>query len=180
MCGVVAYVGSVNPALINRVVEESTIRGLHHLGRVIFANGSAGIFHTRYCTSGETHQPIKHADGKSWLAMNGVIDMGTKKEMEKKYGVKLKTDNDAELLLQFLDSYSFEELCQMWPTASIAGVLLTPKKLYAFRNWRRPLWMLEKGKSVLIASTQDILFRAGADWKKAKRLTPEKTYTWTI
>ena len=178
MCGLVGYVGNVNPDLVARVVTESMVRGLHNLGSVI--KSRAGVYHTRYCTSGEDHQPVSHSDGKSSIVMNGVIHMGTKKEMEKEFGVKMRTDNDAELLLTYLDSYSFSELCTIWPKASMAALLLTNKKLLAMRNERRPLWVIEKGKSVLLASTQDILRRAGADWKKAKLLTPEKTYGWTI
>lgn len=182
MCGVVAVLGNVDQKLVERIVEESRVRGLHHLGKAAaYANKRlASIWHARYCTSGMDNQPIVHEDGGSYLAMNGVIDMGTKKEMEQRHGVKMRTDNDAELLLQYLDSYSFEELCVLWPKASIAGVILTKKKLYAFRNARRPLWMIEKKGSVLIASTQDIFRRAEADWKKAKQLKPEKVYTWTI
>jgi glutamine phosphoribosylpyrophosphate amidotransferase len=161
-----------------RVVEESTIRGLHYLGKAEHLNGKVIVYHTRYCTSGKDHQPIFR--DKEALVMNGVVHMGTKKEMEKHFNIKMETDNDAEVLLQYLDSYSFEELCVMWPNASMAGILLTPKKLIAFRNDKRPLWVIEKGKSVLLASTLDILKRAGADTKGAKLLTSEKTYGWTI
>lgn len=186
MCGVVGYVGSVNPELVQRVIEESKVRGLHFFG---YANTKelgnmqkkdAVIYHTRYCTSGKDHQPIFHNNGKSALVMNGVIHMGTKKEMEKRFNITMTTDNDAEVLLQYLDSYSFADLCVMWPKASIAALVLTSKKLIAMRNESRPLWVIEKGKSVLVASTQDILRRAGADWKKAKLLEPLKTYSWQI
>lgn len=172
MCGIVGYVGVVNPELVERLVEESKVRGLHHLGS--FKVKGAGIYHTRYCTSGKDHQPI--TDNKIGLVMNGVIDMGTKKEMESKFKIKMLTDNDAELLFHF----PFLDLIQLVPNASIAGIMLSNKKLVAFRNKKRPLWMIEKGKSVLLASTQDIFRRAGAEWKKAKQLEPNRTYSWII
>ena len=175
MCGIIAAI-NVDQKLVDKVVEESKVRGLHHLGWRKF--GKAVLYHTRYCTSGEDNQPIDW-DGSS-IAMNGVIHMGTKKEMEKRYNIKMKTDNDAEVLIQYLDSYSFEELCVMWPKVSIAAVLVNKKKFFAFRNERRPLWLIEKQSSLLIASTQDILKRAGADYRKAKLLKPEKVYSWEI
>lgn len=175
MCGVIAAI-NVDQQLIDKVVEESKVRGLHYLGYAKL--GKAVLYHTRYCTSGKDNQPIDW-DG-SFLAMNGVIHMGTKKEMEKYYSIKMGSDNDAEVLAQYLDSYSFEELCVMWPKVSIAAVLLNKKKLWAFRNKHRPLWLIEKQSSVLIASTQDILKRAGADWRKARLLKPQKIYSWTI
>jgi len=172
MCGVVGYVGSVNPELVKRVVEESKVRGLHSLGSYVLNN--AGIYHTRYCTSGDAPQPIMK--GKVGIVMNGVICMDTKKYMEKKFNVKMETDNDAELL-SFFDTHDFKNY---FPNASIACLILTPRYMIAFRNAKRPLWMIQKDKSVLFASTRDILRRAGADYESAKLLTPEKEYRWTI
>ena len=177
MCGVVGYVGSVNPELVKRVVEESKVRGLHNLGK--FEVNGAGIYHTRYCTSGKDHQPIIQAKVGA-LVMNGVIHMGTKKEMEKQFRFKMQTDNDAELLFEYLKQYSFEDICGFWPHASIAALTIEGRILFAMRNEKRPLWMIEVKKSVLLASTQDILRRAGAEWKKAKLLEPNRTYSWTI
>lgn len=172
MCGIVGYVGSVNPDLVKRVVEESKVRGLHHLGSKVIK--SAGIYHTRYCTSGEINQPL-NVNG-TWMVFNGVIDMGTKKEMENRWKLKLATDNDGEIILRQNSAVSF---LTMYP-CSFAGLFLTNKRLMAIRNKDRPLWMIEVKKSVLLASTLDILKRAGADWKKAKQLEPLKLYSWTI
>lgn len=181
MCGIVGWLGSVNPELIKRVVEESKVRGLHNLGK--FELKTAGIYHTRYCTSGKDHQPIIRNNAA--LVMNGVIHMGTKKEMEKTFEMNLMSDNDAELLLVALTSNkqrSFGQLMNIpvWERASIAALMLKNGKLFAMRNDRRPLWMIEKAGSVLLASTQDIFKRAGAEWKKAKLLEPNRTYVWTI
>ncbi len=175
MCGIVGYIGN-DLGLIQAVVEESKIRGLHNLGHRQLVG--AGIYHTRYCTSGKDNQPI--VKPLRSLVMNGVISMGTKAEMEKEYDVKMTTDNDAELLSIYWNHSDFDEICKLWPWASMAALILKEDQLFAMRNEKRPLWMIEKGKSVLLASTQDIFKRAGADWERAKLLKPFKTYAWTI
>lgn len=176
MCGVVAYIGSVNPELIDRVVYESTVRGTHHTGHKQI--GNAGIYHTRYCTSGETNQPIKF--GERYLAFNGVIDMGTKKEMEKRWSIKMETDNDGEIFLQKCKSAEhYEKFLRDNPMISFAGVVLTKHNLVAIRNPHRPLWVLKQGRGLLIASTLDIFIRAKVNGTPAI-LNPFKAYVWTI
>jgi len=171
MCGVIAWI-NIDQKLVDRVIEESLVRGLHHLGRKEI--GKAGIAHTRYCTSGDTPQPINV--GKQWLAFNGVIDMGTKAEMEERWKVKLTTDNDGELYLRSSN-------VRVWVGAngaSFAGVILEPGKLTAFRNANRPLWRIESKGGLILASTRDILFRAGLPVSKALLLEPLRNYTWNI
>lgn len=175
MCGLVGYVGSVDQKLIDRLVEESTVRGLHHLGRKIMPK--AGIYHTRYCTSGGDHQPIQV--GKKWIAMNGVVDMGTKPEMEKRWNLKLSTDNDAEIALLHTTSASrIDYFLRL--KVSIAALVLTPTTLKAFRNEERPLWMHEdKRGSIILASTKDIFNRAGVR-TNLHQLEPYKVYEWIL
>lgn len=176
MCGVVGYVGNVDQKLINRLVEESVVRGTHNIGAHTVKG--AGIYHTRYCTSGGDHQPI--IKDKYALVMNGVIDMGTKREMELKYKVRMSTDNDAELLLHYLASYSFEEICLIWPEASIAALVLTPKKLLVMRNDKRPLWKhTTKQGSTIFASTKDIFKRAGVN-SRVFEVEPNVMHSWTL
>lgn len=175
MCGIVGYVGPVPWRLLVNTVEESKVRGLHHLGSRLLKD--AGVYHTRYCTSGLANQPIT-LEGTS-IVMNGVIHMGTQKEMEQYFNISLTTDNDAEVLLRFfLKGVSFEKFCKQFPQVSVAALVINKKGLQAFTNGKRPLWMIVKGGYTLLASTQDILRRAGADWRAAKSLEPNKTYTW--
>lgn len=178
MCGVVGYLGSVNPLLIQRVVEESKIRGLHNLGHVEHKSGKAGLYHTRYCTSGKEHQPISIGD--THLVMNGVVHMGTKTELQSEFSMKLKTDNDAEVLLRlFMGLNSIKSIADVLGEASYAALIMTKTELFAFRNEKRPLWKIENNKSVLLASTLDILRRAGAGGK-ATQLRPNQFYRWAI
>lgn len=174
MCGIVAYVGKPDPALIRKLVFEASVRGLHHEGSRVVEN--AGIYHTRYCTSGETPQPLHYAG--RWLAFNGVIDMGTKEEMEQRYMISMDTDNDGELFLQLCNSD--EDILEFInnPKRTFAGVLLLKDRLIAVRNHGRPLWLHISPGYIIIASTRDIFERAGID--VCYPLEPMKVYTWTI
>ncbi len=128
------------------------------------------VAHTRYSTSGDwlepkNNQPIV-VDGVA-LAFNGVLDMGTKCEMEDRWHVHLEAENDGELLLRLmkrgLDPVAW--LKRSAPYISFAGALLTPDgSVEVLRNERRPLWYVRLdpavGGGVLVASTQSILNRA--------------------
>lgn len=121
------------------------------------------IGHARYSTSGdyedpENNQPI--VDGVA-LAFNGVIDMGTREEMERRHGVKLKRDNDGDVFVQKLLRGDDVEAWVRYGAFSFAGVYLRSGKLYALRNERRPLWWAMRGRSKFVASTLDIMKRAG-------------------
>ena len=109
-------------------MKELSIRGLHYFGICYYDNNkykviksfnkeferfikifemsdsNKFIFHNRYSTSGDwidenNNQPIA-LDNIGAIAMNGVLSMSTKKEYEKKYGVKCKCDNDSEIFLR--------------------------------------------------------------------------------
>jgi glutamine phosphoribosylpyrophosphate amidotransferase len=184
MCGVVAYIGKVDQELIDRLVHESLVRGTHFTGRMVsealeprsMRGYKVGIIHTRYSTSGETNQPLKVKGNV--LAFNGVIHMGTKKEMEKEFKIKMTTDNDGEIILQtcktpekVLDFISFNH-------CSFAGVMLFGGRFVAMRNQYRPLWMHKaRGSGIIIASTKDIFLRSGVKTSLTE-LKPLKIYEW--
>lgn len=174
MCGVIAHVGQPPTDTLRRLIEQSSIRGLHNFGHLTQPN--CGLYHWRYVTSGLTNQPL-YRDG-TWLAFNGVIDMGTKPEMEAKYNCKLLTDNDGELLLA-LNEYP-ENMIEFirQPAITFAGVVIRGRNFYAFRNAGRPLWKVEGPNGVLIASTYDIFKRSGI--YDAEPLEPLKLYKWTF
>jgi glutamine phosphoribosylpyrophosphate amidotransferase len=186
MCGVIGYIGhDVDQTLLDRLIYESEIRGIHDsrhwsernkvLSKYKGKYNMLGIHHTRYSTSGKTSQPLV-VDGKV-LAFNGVIHMGTKKEMEKEFKIKMSSDNDGEILLQkcstperVLDFISFNK-------CSFAGVMLFGSRFVAMRNECRPLWMHKTSNEVIIASTRDIFIRAGVS-KNLTQLDPLKIYEW--
>lgn len=170
------------------MVWESTVRGLHNLGKEIV--GNAGIFHARYCTSGGDHQPVYH--NNRVLVFNGVIDMGTKQEMEERHEIEMQTDNDAELALlvpeemvaNYVATYYVDGLTHFIdnPKITFAGLIIddNSKELIAIRNIGRPLWMYEDIDCTYLASTKDIFKRAGFNTLYCKELEPLKPYTWHI
>jgi glutamine phosphoribosylpyrophosphate amidotransferase len=141
------------------------------------------IFHNRYSTSGDWHEHLNNQplfrEGVS-LAFNGTLDMRSKQQMEVAYGVKLHTSNDGELpLIAYLDG-GVEGLRSFIAQSkgSFAGILITKNKIIALRNAKRPLW-LHSGSSLVIASTEDILKRAGLT-SHNEQLEHGKVYEWTI
>lgn len=176
MCGIVGYVGSFKEELINNLVYESTVRGLHHLGKQITKCNHAGIYHARYITSGETNQPLKYKD--RYLAFNGVIDMGTKEEMEATYSIQMATDNDGEIILRMCPTPEVAIDFLKKSKATFAGIWLEEDKLIAIRNNGRPLWIHYSDTGILIASTKDIFKRCGID--NAIEAEPFKIYGWTF
>jgi asparagine synthetase B (glutamine-hydrolysing) len=151
MCGIVGYIGKPDQPKLDRLVWESTVRGLHNLGQQIEDN--AGVYHARYCTSGGDHQPI-YRNGRC-LVFNGVIDMGTKAEMEERHELDLDTDNDGELALavpdEMITAYTatdFKDGLVAFvddPKITFAGLIIdkNTKELIALRNVGRPLWKYE-------------------------------------
>jgi hypothetical protein len=200
MCAVIGYarreIGEYDRELIDErrdmmlaLARESRVRGLHSVGvaqgsGVIVTEGGPfpgfdpqfdAIVHCRYPTSGDYNQPIVR-DGLSFC-FNGVLDMGTKEEMEARHDLKLTTDNDAEIFMcrllrgerpaKILDSLG----------GSFAGVWLQGGSLYALRNARRPLWTQQHLNAVWIASTKDIFERAGFD-EHSVELEPGVLHSW--
>lgn len=199
MCGVVGYSGVRSRERRNefiRLIDESCIRGVHAFGIAYIADGhllvhkdtelqrvlaaipdplpEKIIFHNRYSTSGDyrnmrNNQPIAFF-GKGALVFNGTIDMGTKVEMEQRYGVSMLTDNDGEIILRdILDGRIFEHL---EPKRSFAGIFLSKDRMFALTNGMRPLWCFDVSDGKFITSTYDIARRAGIDTKSGISVPP--------
>lgn len=181
MCAIVGFDGDDHELLI-RVLEESRVRGLHAFGYA-FADSShllvrkyhhlsemtASILeerptrlvaHCRYSTSGDfsdhrNNQPVQR--GGRALVFNGVIDMGTKAEMELRHHVEMETENDGELVLIWQ-----EALGKIVAPGSFAGLVIDDEGVtYVSRNSFRPAWLGKSGRTQVIGSTADILRRAG-------------------
>lgn len=133
------------------------------------------IGHCRYSTSGDykdhrNNQPI--ILGFIPFVFNGVIDMGTKAEMEKRYNFDMLGENDGEI---FLDKLYRREDVESWVrdgSFSFAGAWIQNGKVWLLRNEMRPLWMAWVGKSAFAASTLDIIARSGFPANSAIPVSP--------
>ena len=162
MCGIVGY-SSQDPkpnhfAILHNLIIESSVRGLHSYG-YSFVKDDKLIYHNRYSTSGDyknhkNNQPI-HIDDMS-LVFNGVIDMRTKRQMEKAYNINMETDNDGEILIQRCgnDKTLIERFVNDIK-GSFAGIILdSDNTMFVIRNKKRPCWILEYENATFIASTR--------------------------
>lgn len=201
MCGVIGF-SCVNPneekiQLLKKIVFQSKIRGVHSFGysywdneiktkkyhninEVEFPIVDKIIYHNRYSTSGDYKQ---HANNQPIVAnnislvFNGVLDMGTKAEIEKRYKIKMTSDNDGEIINQKCSSNK-DELKRFInkTTGSFAGLILTPSnELLAIRNPSRPLWKLNHDNAVYFASTKDIFKRVNTNFEPTQ-LEPNILY----
>ena len=191
MCGVVGFSckkpNKENISILNELIIQSKIRGLHSFGYSYF-DGSIQtekhhdinsvklpmsnkiIYHNRYSTSGdytnhENNQPIHNKEMS--LVFNGVIDMATKEEIESKYNIKMKNDNDGEIILNTCGTdISLIKKFVTETTGSFAGIILTnSNKLLAIRNSKRPLWQLNYLDCIYLASTRDIFKRVNSSFQ---------------
>lgn len=201
--------------LFAALVRESSVRGLHAFGAawrgdywpnkldvvrsvktddilLKFRYHDSIIAHNRYALSGdwkemENNQPITLEDQELALVFNGVIDMGTREEMEARWGVKLRSYNDGEIFLRLYEHNGRSaHWAQEWVRTmggSFAGLWMDETgAVSALRNERRPLWVageLEHPGEVWLASTRDILDRAGVPGYRAE-LEPNRVYTWVV
>ena len=181
MCGVIGVKGKVSPDLIKKLFIETQIRGRHATGVSFWKEGkvhtikepvpaeefvqmhdSADWFdgdeitmvgHCRYSTSDlEFNQPI--ANDKRSVVHNGVITQEDPSMWAEMYGYECEGKNDTELLFRSWDA-------EAWPESSIAAVFLENGDISWTRNGKRPLWSAITESATIIASTKDILNRAG-------------------
>lgn len=188
MCGIVGFQAETfNDKHLDTLIalmEQSKIRGLHAFGmayldrwakpqvfkshrlRDLFEvldeqRPTTLIFHNRYSTSGDfadhaNNQPVVW--NASALVFNGVLSMKTKPEMEAEYGLKMDCENDGELFLRHLDDpMGFLRKSR----GTFAGMWLTGGIVRFLRNQMRPAYGLKTNDATFVASTADIMVRAG-------------------
>ena len=182
---------------IKRVFLESKIRGMHATGMSIIFNNKVVTFkeavpadrfvhlddlkeminddgnlyligHCRYSTSDLLYnQPI--ANETHSIVHNGVITQELPENWSKIFHYTCETKNDSELVL-----HSDNALGE-YPDASMAVCELSlDKKLTAYRNGKRPLYMTNLENGILFTSTEDIPKRAEIDGVTAE--VPMDTY----
>lgn len=149
---------------LRRLVKDGPMKGLlagFDMRDLVRPDGSVlCVGHARYSTSDmEFHQPLV-AQGVA-LAHNGVVSQADPSEWEAKYGYICEGRNDSELLLRGL--LDRRHPVAAFPEASIAAVWIHDGQMSYARNGLRPLWYADIGSGRVIASTADILQRAGLD-----------------
>jgi glutamine phosphoribosylpyrophosphate amidotransferase len=196
MCSVIGFKGVYDINLLDRVFDESRLRGIHAFGFSYYNNGiiqtykyldykefknkihsiSPDLFiaHFRYSTSGdfnvmENNQPITF-ENKS-IVFNGVISQKSKNEIEKEFGVKMEIENDGYVLIQKFDDKSFV----LRDNITFAMLGLDNGKLIALRNKKRPLYFNDDN-NIIICSTKDIMKRSGIVIQK--EVTNLNLYKW--
>lgn len=176
--------------LIRNVFLESSIRGLHATGMSIlphwskniqtfiepvaaekfipihlekssdeYVNADGNLYligHCRYSTSDlKYNQPLYN--DRAAIVHNGVISQELYENWESLYHIKTKTKNDSELLLHTIEN----EPLKRWEDASIAAIELhIEKRLVAYRNGKRPIYLTKLHNGYIITSTADIMARA--------------------
>ena len=194
MCSIIGYSGEYDKKLVEQLMFNSRIRGLHSFGYSFFEDKelvtkkfldykkfidninkdkpTKFIAHFRYSTSGEytnqeNNQPI--VKNGSAMVFNGVIDMGSKKELEEKYKTKLISCNDGEVVLNIFNQAA-EEVRDFIKNKTFAGLFLKDNKITVIKNRLRPCYLGVKNDIKVIASTKDILKRSGIE--NAKTVKP--------
>lgn len=198
MCAILGFI-SPNPTpeavnTLKRLFIESKVRGMHAYGFSALDDQpvteksnllkplldkirkpKALIGHCRYSTSGDyldmkNNQPLQYGDES--LVFNGVIDMGTKAEMEARHQIKMNCENDGEIMLQSSDREGL-----LATNISFAGLTLSKDKITFMRNENRPAYMAKKHGAIYIGSTADILRRCLLN---PEPLEPFKVYEWAL
>lgn len=125
-------------------------------------DADAVILHTRYSTSDlQWNQPNYAKD--SALIHNGVVTQADPSTWKEEFGVDCKTRNDSEILLHMmlgnvrgkhpLDLVNTSQAC-IYLDAGYG-------KMMFWRNEQRPLYYVDGPDFLVVASTKDIMVRAG-------------------
>lgn len=138
------------------------------------------IGHVRYSTSNLLYnQPIQ-INSEFSIVHNGVITQREFDHWKKDFDFllkdkKLKTENDTELLAISFYSLLKEEKndpLKIFNKSSISCSSLYKKRIYFFRNGKRPLYYFMNNKYFFLSSTKDILIRSGLKEKFIMNVKP--------
>lgn len=208
MCGILGIVvqnmDSRHIPLLYRLFLESSIRGLHATGLSYVKSGKIWtethpvpatqfpfawdqythedgnlylLGHCRYSTSDLAfNQPL--ANEQRSIVHNGVVSQELPEHWESLYGYVCQTKNDSELILRTLEAG--HSPLQVWANSSLAVCeLRASAELRAYRNGKRPLYLIQTPGMVLVTSTADIARRAGLSHEPARRIPMNTVVTIT-
>lgn len=154
------------PLPASRFVEENAaFRGLRH------QRSSVVVGHVRAATHGkpernENNHPFVSKDGQLFLVHNGIV--GNHEELADKYGLKLETECDSEVILRLIEREETTagglQRCLQEVEGSLAVAVYdrATTLLWLARNGGRPLWLakLKNDKRTFFASTGQIILDA--------------------
>lgn len=187
MCGLVGIVNKENGKfpvdLLRSLMIEAQIRGQHATG-IAYSDGmgllkvhiepnpagqfevpdglydaTMAIVHTRYSTSDlQYNQP--NFDCGIALIHNGVVTQSEPDTWKDEFGVNCGTKNDSEILLRKMIGGVHPLTLENTSQACIA-IDASLRKFSFWRNEQRPLYYVNNDDFLVVASTKDILKRAG-------------------
>jgi glutamine phosphoribosylpyrophosphate amidotransferase len=196
MCGIVGvsldFITSSQLELVERVLIESQIRGMHASG-IVWHDGYAlqreaepkpigqmlkdnPSLVDQAVTKEQHLNLIAHirystsdlafnqpiADTDLAIAHNGIVSQTLPSSWESEFDLKVSTRNDSELILRALQND--EDPLEKFPDASIAYVSINKYGDVGYsRNGKRPLWVTTFRNGFIITSTKDIMLRASND-----------------
>ena len=114
--------------------------------------------HVRYSTSDLRYNQPMATDDMA-IVHNGVISQETSESWKEKYGFETVTANDSELILKALESGN-NPLEYFHPASMAVCGVDAEKKIIAFRNEERPLYLCQDENIIVFSSTEDILKRS--------------------
>ena len=190
MCGVVGLVAKPGKAfaypVFAQLMKEARIRGQHatgvswYDGRLVHTEKQAvpenqfiypnelqwddtvvsAIGHLRYSTSDlRFNQPFGDTDIS--IVHNGVISQEPPETWDEQFGVNCYTANDSEIIYRWLCGNNMRRHPLDMVDTSQAVIGLERDAFFFWRNEQRPLYYYEHDDYIAVASTRDILRRAG-------------------
>jgi glutamine phosphoribosylpyrophosphate amidotransferase len=141
---------------LKEAVPADRFTHLDNLEEMVNDDGNLYLIgHCRYSTSDLLYnQPI--ANEEHSIVHNGVITQELAENWDKLFNYKCETKNDSELVL-----HSDSPLEEYTDASMAVCELNVDKKLLAYRNGKRPLYLTSLVNGVIITSTADISKRAG-------------------
>ena len=116
------------------------------------------VGHVRYSTSDlRYNQPIATDDMA--IVHNGVISQEAPEKWMERYSLGTLTANDSELILRVLEK-GYNPLEYFHPASMAVCGVDAEKKIIAFRNEERPLYLCLDENIIVFSSTEDILKRS--------------------
>jgi glutamine phosphoribosylpyrophosphate amidotransferase len=205
MCGLIAVVNKENGKfpvdLLTSLLLEAHIRGQHATGMSYIVgnelrhhieprdaksfhipfdvyDAKAAMIHTRYSTSDlQWNQP--NFNESTSIIHNGVVTQADPLEWEGIFGVRCKTKNDSEILLHLMNQGKHPlELVN----TSQACIFMDSirQELSFWRNEQRPLYYVNNDDFLVVASTKDIIYRAGILGMDVWKCLPCVDYTYDL